>query len=239
MADEVTTGTEATATEAKEATQAVVETASKAELAELKSMVAALSDTVKGALTPRATQAQAHNAAPGELPSHFRERLRAKGLTDADIDHNAPLIVPWLTTMLETDGAIITGAIQQTNDEVEMVRAATDDEAYPYWKDLSKDVRVLRSAAKKEGRYLSPADAYQAAVANDVASKESKVAAARDRAKATRAEAASNVDVQDVPAQHGSTRRVTRTAHTADDVASMSKDERKAFFEKLGDTPIR
>ena len=33
------------------------------------------------------------------------------GLSDADIKHNTPIIVPYLKMMLQTDGAIMTGAI--------------------------------------------------------------------------------------------------------------------------------
>jgi hypothetical protein len=96
----------------------------------------------------------------------------------------------------------------------------------------------MREAAAKEGRYLSVADAYKAAVANDVASGESKIMKAKDAVKA-KASRAADSDVQDIGPNHGTTRSVSRTAKSAEDVASMTREERKAFFDKLGDTPIR
>lgn len=236
MADEATTPeTPATATETKEAVQATVDAASKAELTELKAMVSALTDTVRGALTARATVPA--NMKPGDLPPHFRAKLREKGLTDADIDHNAPLITPFLVAMLETDGAMIISSVEQNRQEVEMVKASRNKKKYPHWDEVEERVEGLRESAAKEGRYLSVADAYSAAVANDVAAPESRIVAAKERIKA-QASKADSADVQDIGPQHGQT-RVRRTAATADDVASMSREERKAFFEKIGDTPIR
>ena len=237
MPDEATTTeTPATATETKEAVQATVAAASKAELTELKTMVSALTDTVRGALTARATVPA--NMKPGDLPPHFRAKLREKGLTDADIDHNAPLITPFLVAMLETDGAMIMGSVEQNRQEVEMVKASRNKKKYPHWDEVEERVEGLRESAAKEGRYLSVADAYSAAVANDVAAPESRIVAAKERIKA-QASKADSADVQDIGPQHGQTRIVHRTAATADDVASMSREKRKEFFEKIGDTPIR
>src|SRR6267142_3168136 len=94
-------------------------------LAGIDARLSALADTVKGALAPSRPPVQAgEHTPPGSVPAHFLSLLRQQGLTDADIDANAPVIVPFLSAMLATDGAVIASGIQQAKDEIEMVKAA-------------------------------------------------------------------------------------------------------------------
>lgn len=122
-----------------------------------------------------------------------------------------------------------------------MVKAARNHKKYPYWNELEDSITELREAAAKQGSYLSPDDAYKAAVAVDVAATESKIEAAKVRKAAKVAEAASDASVQDSPTNHGQGRGAggRRTAHTAEDVAAMSREDRKKFFEQMGDIPVR
>lgn len=229
-------------TEAKEAPAPPAVT--KAELDALKAgfdtQFAALNDTVKGALTARQ---QAQVVGPnGEIniTPAMAQILRQNGYTDADIKANAPVIVPWLMALLQTDGQVLIGGIKQVDDKVAMLEAAEDTETYPYWKDVLPQVRKLRKAAEKEGRYLAPADAYQAAVAADVASPESRIDAARTRLK-TKASNSDDASAQNV--QHTGTRpgqgATRRTALTAEDLAAMPRAERKKYFDSIGDLAIK
>jgi hypothetical protein len=135
------------------------------------------------------------------------------------------------------------GGIKQVDDKVAMLEAAEDGENYPYWKDVLPTVRKLRKAAEKEGRYLAPSDAYQAAVASDIASPDSRIEKARERIKA----AAASSNSADVSANsslsHQGSRpgqaTVRRTAMTVEDVTALSRADRKKLFEELGDRPIR
>jgi len=214
--------------------------ASKAEVAQLSQSVSALADTVRAALNRPATSPTGGNGKV-DLPANFIQGLRQMGLTDADIEHNTPIIVPYLRMMLNTDGAIITGAIQQANDEIEIIKAKNNKKAFPDWEHVEERVDDLRAEARKQGRYLSPKDAYNAAVAADVASAESKIGQARERLKAR--SNADDVGAQNLSHQSTASRAsgsgVSTTALTAAQLADMTPKERRAYYDKIGDLPIR
>lgn len=222
---------------------AATKAAEAARIEKLEKNISALTDTVTGYLQRDAQRMQPTpdgHAKPGEVPAHFRNLLRQQGLSDADIDANAPIVVPFLAAMLATDGQVLAQGVQRVNDEVAMVKAARNHKKYPFWNELEDNITELREAAAKQGSYLSPEDAYKAAVAVDVAATESKIEAAKMRSKAKAAEAASDASVQDSPINHGQGRGAARrSAMTAEDIASMSREDRKKLFEQMGDVPIR
>jgi hypothetical protein len=204
--------------------------------------IAALTDTVQGALVARTPQSSGH-ATPGQLPPQFRAILRQHGLTDADIDANAPVIVPFLSAMLATDGAVMLSGVQHVRDEVEMVKASRNKKAFPYWNEIEDKIVELRESAAKAGQYLSPADAYRAAVAVDIGTPESRIDAARTRAR--EASSAADVTAQNLGPNHGSRQGHatvrTPTALSQEDLAQMTRAERKKLFDEggLGDLIIR
>ncbi len=212
--------------------------ASEERWAKIDQRLNALADTVQSALAPR--QTNQGSAKPGEVPAHFRQLLRQQGLTDADIDANSPIIVPFLSAMLATDGAVMLGGIQQVKDEVEMVKAARNSKKFPYWSEVEDAVAQMREDATKNGRYLSVADAYQAAVATDIAASESKIEATKTRRRAeSHSEDVSN---NELPGNRGGTPRSgqRRTALSQDELAALPRAERKKLIEEqFGDTPIR
>lgn len=214
--------------------------ASRADVVDLRQQVAALTDTLKAALTRPPQTAMQPNADMANLPDAFVALLKQQGLTDADIKHNAPIVAPFLRAMLATDGAVLTGGIQQVQDEIEMVKAARNEKLYPHWSDLEETVVAMRDEARKNGRYLTPRDAYQAAVAADIARPESKIEQARARRRQAAAESAGDATANEL-GHRGSAARATagRTAVTAESLASMSRDERKKYFEQVGDLPIK
>lgn len=221
---------------------AAKEAAAQARLDAIEKRIGALADTVTAAVTPR--QAAQGSGKPGEVPAQFRQLLRQQGLTDADIDQNAPIVVPFLAAMLATDGATIAQGIQHVRDEVEMVKAGKNSKAFPYWDTLEDKIVEMRENAAKQGQYLAPKDAYQAAVALDVASADSKIAAANAAKAARAAAAASDPNVQDFAPNQGARQGAShtrRSAMSADEIAGLSRADRRKLFEDggLGDLPIR
>jgi hypothetical protein len=208
--------------------------------------IAALADTVAGALAPRAP-IQGHPGQPmqpGQVPDHFRALLRQAGATDADIDANAPVLVPWLQAFLATDGAVFAQGIQHVRDEIDMVKAARNSKAFPYWSELEDKIAELRDEAQKQGQYLAPKDAYKAAVALDVASSESRIESAKTKARERVAANAGDPSVQDHGTHQGTKPNaggVPRTALTAEDIEKLPRAERRKLFQEggLGDLPIR
>lgn len=246
MAEETTTPTVTTTAPAPDAAaeaaarSAAADAARAADVARLEAIenkIGALADTVRAAVSPQRTQG---GGTPGELPAHFRQLLKQGGLTDADIDANAPVIVPFLSAMLATDGAVIASGIQQNKDELEMVKAARNGKSFPYWNEVEDKIVELREEAAKQGQYLSPRDAYKAALALDVQSDTSRVEAAKARRKAESASASDDVTAQNLGTHHATPRATSRrSAVSAEDVAAMSREERKKFFDQIGDVPIR
>jgi len=220
---------------------ALANAATKADVAKIEQTVSALADTVRAVLSRPPSAPTGGSPDAPDLPANFINRLRQMGLSDADIKHNAPIIVPFLRTMLETDGAQITGAIVQVQDEVEMVKARGNKKLFPDWEHVEERVSELREEARKNGRYLTPKDAYNAAVAADIGSPDSKIAEARARLKAR--SASDDVSAQNLTHQSSASRTTSgllnSTALTAAQLADLSPKERKAYFEKVGDLPIR
>lgn len=208
----------------------------------IEAKIGALTDTVRASLSQRAQHMQAGNEmTPGYVPAAFRQLLKADGLTDADIDANAPVVVPFLKALLATDGAVIASGVQQAKDEIEMVKASRNSKKFPHWNEVEDYIVEAREEAAKQGRYLAPADAYKVALARDVSSDESRVEAAKARRKAESSSSADDVSAQNLGANHGSRKtaaHVRRTAVTADDVAAMSREERRKFYDQIGDLKI-
>jgi hypothetical protein len=223
---------------------AAVPDPSTARLTAIEQRLVALADTVQAALAPRPTVQQGAVTVDAQgLPGNYRAALKRHGVTDADIDTNAPIIVPYLRAMLETDGAVLVGGIQEVRDDIEMVKAGKNTKRYPYFAELEDQITTLRDDAQKAGRYLAVADAYRTAVALDVAGTESRIDAARSRAKADAHANATDADAQHLGANHGAgrgaARTVTRTAATAEDLAAMSSVDRRKWFATHSDLPIR
>lgn len=247
MADE--TAENAENTETTETKEAVVAPPSvtKADLDAMKSefgaSLAALTDTVRGALTAQQTPKTVSGDVATTIPPQFAAILRQNGYTDADIKANAPVILPWFLAMLQTDGQVMMGGIKQVDDKVALLEMAEDADNFPYFKEVAPKVRSLRKAAEKEGRYLTPADAYQAAVAADISSPESRIDAARARIKAA-ASSSSSADLSaNSSLSHQGSRpgqgAVRRTALTGEELAALPRAERKKYFEQIGDLPIK
>lgn len=243
MADEPTT-TEGVQAPATPAAPAAIDHAPR--LDAIEGSIKALADTLKATMArPAATPVSSDGKIV--LPDHFKNLLRQQGVTDKEIELNGPIIVPWLTAMLATDGARIAGGVESVRGEVDMLKASRQAKKYPNWGEVEEAVIELRDSALKEGRFLSVQDAYAAAVANDIASPKSKIVEAKARIARKADEDGEGSNSDDLSAQttqHQGTKPgaggVRRTALTAEAIAAMSREERKKLFEgAMGDLPIR
>lgn len=178
---------------------------------------------------------QQQGAAPSQgrgfqVPDDVRTYLRAQGLTDEAIDHNAALVLPFVHAGIRQAAPEVAGAIGQVYDDVTMMKASRDTKNFPDWDTVSEKVAEIRETAKKTGQNVTVRQAYEAAVALDPEA----VTTARQAKRA-------NAAAADATAQHlggNRGRAASRGATSADDLRSMTRDERKAFFEKHGDVPI-
>lgn len=203
-------------------------------IAQLLSQVSALQDTVKGALAPRPVQA----APDGKFPINpqLRQIMRQNGLTDADIDHNWQVVGPMLAAVLQTEGGALLSELQLVKDDVAMAKMARNEKKYPDFAIVAEKMDELRASALKQGQYLAPEAAYKAAVAESL----DQVSEARQR-RQRESEASRNSDRS--PTDHGTgagrVQGTRRTALTAEDLANLSREDRKKYFESIGDRPIR
>lgn len=204
-------------------------------IAQLLSQVSALQDTVKGALAPRPVQA----APDGKFPINpqLRQIMRQNGLTDADIDHNWQVVGPMFAAVLQTEGGALLSELQLVKDDVAMAKMARNEKKYPDFAIVAEKMDELRASALKQGQYLAPEAAYKAAVAESL----DQVSEARAQRRQRESEASRNSDRS--PTDHGTgagrAQGTRRTAMTAEDLANLSREDRKKFFESIGDRPIR
>lgn len=179
------------------------------------------------------------------IPPHIRQQIAGGGLTDQEIEANGDLIVPFINAYLGQAAQEVLAIIQQQADEIEQLHMVRDVEAYPHAETLFKDMKKIRQAELKAGRYINPETAYRLAVANNY-----------ERLGATQSAEGGQFDARREPqaptttrshdASAGSSLRSVRGPVTApertptrgDDLMQMSREERRAFFEANGDTPI-
>jgi len=103
---------------------------------------------------------------PG-LDSRFVNLLRQRGLSDADIAANAPIIQPFLESAIQLYGAELLGVVGQQRDEFDEFKASQSKDEFPFWGDLKPEIAQIRKEARQANQYLSPKQAYQAAVAQN------------------------------------------------------------------------
>jgi hypothetical protein len=174
------------------------------------------------------SQSYAEPPRPGSIPDHIRRQILASGMSEADLDANAPLILPIVNTYLGTAAQEFLGMIQELKDDLSLMkmprqRTADGRPAYEHLDAVESDVLKIRDAARKEGRYLSPEQAYHVAVAQNF-----------DRLR-TAAEVTTRS--ADQSARASEPREPARVS-TAADLSSMSRDERRKFFDANAETPV-
>jgi hypothetical protein len=189
------------------------------------------------------------------IPTNIRNQIAALGVNDREIETNGDLIVPFIQAYLGQAASEVVAMIQQQADDIAQLHMLRDETAYPHADTLFNEVTKVRRAEAQAGRYVNPETAYRIAVANNL----DRVAGAGTDTSGGQpgtqfggsstpprtAPSPAAVRSRDVSA--GSSLRSVRApvttpekpAQTSDDLLSMSREERKAFFEQNKETPIR
>lgn len=225
------------------------------QLAQANARLQAMEETIN-ALKPQAPQSQQAPAytAQGKpiIPQHLRGQIAAQGLTDAEIEANGALILPFLNAYLGQAAGEVLALIQQQADEITYLKMLRDVESYPHADAVMGDMLKLRESEGKAGRYIDPGTAYKVAVANNLdriagqGSGESQFGGAPAASRAAAAPS-SPATIRSRDLSQGSSLRSVRSpvttpekpATSAGDLMSMSREERRAFFEQNATTPIR
>lgn len=208
----------------------------RAENARLGERLAALNDTVTGALSAR-NVAPSGSPAPGDISPQLRQVLRNKGLSDAEITANAPLILPFVEVFAPELVALVESRVGSVDERVTMREMLDDTDAYPDAALLKKEIKAVLADAKKAGRPMSLEAAYHTARSLNI-DKVNEAANAR-RAESRGADESALAGVGHRGAS-SSGRRAARdeAPRTAADLAKMSREERMKFYESHGDAVI-
>lgn len=221
------------------------------ELAIANARAQAMEETLQAINRPQPQQPM--QPPPGKsyvIPPHIRQQIAAAGLADEEINTNGDLIVPFIQAYLGQAAAEVVQMIQSQADTIAQLEMLRDAESYPHADVLYKEMTSIRNAEAKAGRYMNPETAYRIAVANNYErlGREAGTGGGEGQFTQGRSPAPSSpVAARSRDAAAGNVFRTVRAPTTApekpvtqgQDLMSMSREERRAFFEANGDTPIR
>lgn len=175
------------------------------------------------------------------------EHCRRKGMTDAEIEKNGPLIWPMVEAALGLASSELVGMIGSTNERVEEILMSTAEtmkeggpvREFPHYGLLKNDIQKIRDQAKRDGSPMTLKAAYAAAVVNNLSKivESEKEEVRREETAPARRAAAASADV----GSRGSRRsgaEPAAAAKSADDLLSMSREDRKKWFEQHQDAPL-
>jgi len=191
------------------------------------------------------------------IPPNLRQQIGGLGLSDAEIEKNGDIIVPFLQAYLGQAAGEVLQILRSQADDIAQLHMLRDPSAYPHADTVFNDVTKIRQTEAQAGRYVPPDVAYRIAVANNMeriaGEGASTVAGAAGgqfgavpptgRSVGTPSPAA--VRSRDLSAQsalrsvRAPVTEPIKPAQSGDDLMSMSREERKAFFEQNAETPIR
>lgn len=217
--------------------------------AALQATIAELKDTVKAlaGANPRAAATAPTGTSIAGLHPLVVQHARAKGMTDAEIERNGPLIAPLVEGYLGLVGPEIMGGIASVREELEEVRLSGNVKDAPHYDLLKDEVKQLRADAKNRGETLSLKAAYAVAVVNNIdkivkSEREKTEEPAVATAPARRAAAASN-DVggrgsRSAPSSTNLDPRTTSSNDLLAGLSAMSAADRKKWYDQHGDIPL-
>lgn len=206
----------------------------------LSRMEATLGALAKGSQAPQAPPTQAQQRAwvkGADIPLPLRQHILSQGLSEADLEANAPLVLPFVNAFLGAAASEFLTMLNGVRDDIKLIRMARDEESYPYLAKLEDDINSLRESGLKENRYYDPETAYRIAYARNekklkAESGEVTPAQVRSRDLSTQTKAAS-AGVRAMTAEE------PKAPRSAADIQSMSKEERDAFWAANESTPVR
>jgi hypothetical protein len=193
------------------------------------------------------------------IPPHIRQQIAGLGLTDAEIEKNGDLIVPFLQAYLGQISQEMLTIIRHQADDVEQFKMLRQNEKFPHADALFDEVTRVRQEEAKAGRYMPVDVAYRVALANNYdkiagAGSETPGGAPGGQFTATATAGArpsapppSPAAVRSRDVSMGSALRSVRApvtepqkpVTTGTDLMAMSREERKAFFDANKETPVR
>jgi hypothetical protein len=186
------------------------------------------------------------------IPPNLRQQIAGFGITDQEIDQNGDLIVPFIQAYLGQAAGEVLAIIQSQADDIAQLHMLRDVESFPHADTLFNEVTKIRRAETQAGRYMPPDVAYRIAVANNLdkvsgAGAETSAGTSGGQFGARPATPTSPAATRSRDLSAQTQLRTVRapvtapepTPRTGQDLLSMSREERRQFFEANKETPIR
>lgn len=215
------------------------------------------------ALRPQQPQQNPLQPPPGKryvIPPAVRQQIAGLGLTDTEIEKNGDLIVPFIQAYMGGMAQELLAIMRSQADDIQQINMLRDVEQFPHAETLYKDIVTVRRQEAEAGRYMPVDVAYRVALANNydkIAGAGTDTAGGAPGGQFGGSSAPGGARSQVPPANPvgarardasaaGSFRTMRspvvepeRPVTRADDLMSMSREERKAFFEANRETPVR
>jgi len=204
----------------------------------LRNMEATLTSLAGRMAPPQQAAAPSRPMLKGaDIPPHLRQHMLSQGLSEADLEANAPLVLPFVNTILGAAAQEMMGIIASVKDDIQIIKMAGDTDRYPYLAKLEDDIGQIREAGQRDGRYYDPETAYQIAYAR----KEKELRAGESYASpaTTRSRDASASTTFAASGTRMAAAEEPKTPKTATDLQSMTAEQRAAFWAANEDTPVR
>jgi hypothetical protein len=229
------------------------------QIANANARLAGMEETYNALRPPPANPNQIPPGKKYVIPPHIRQQIAGLGLTDAEIEKNGDLIVPFLHAYLGQTAQEMLTIIRQQADDVQQFKMLRQVDKFPHADQLFDEVTRVREEEAKAGRYMPVDVAYRVALANNydkIAGAGSETTggapggqfgAAGATTRAASAPPPSPAAVRSRDVSMGSALRSVRApvtepakpVTTGTDLLALSREERKAFFEQNKETPIR
>lgn len=215
-----------------------------------------MEDTFNALNRPQAPQQQM--LPPGKrfiIPPNLRQQIGGLGLTEQEIEKNGDIIVPFIQAYLGQAAGEVLQILRSQADDIAQLNMLRDATTFPHADTLFNDVTKIRQTEAQQGRYVPPDVAYRIAVANNMeriagegagtvagAAGGQFSASSASRTPPPSPAAIRSRDLSATSSLRGVRAPVTepiKPAQSGEDLMSMSREERKAFFEQNQETPIR
>src|SRR5215472_397438 len=224
------------------------------QIAQANARLKGMEDTFNALRQP--PQPQPPALPPGKrfmIPPNLRQQIGGLGLSDAEIEKNGDIIVPFLQAYLGQAAGEVLQILRSQADDIAQLHMLRDPNAYPHADTVFNDVTKIRQTEAQAGRYVPPDVAYRIAVANNMeriagegASTVAGAAGGQFGASSPPSRPASPspaaVRSRDLSAQsalrsvRAPVTEPIKPAQSGDDLMSMSREERKAFFDQNSET---
>src|SRR5262245_8216290 len=208
-------------------------------LARAEGKLAQMEETFKALQQPRPPE-QAPPTGRRGIPDHIRREITARGMTDAELEVNSPLVLPIVEAYLGAAANEVLGIIQGVQDDVSMERMARQTKKFPHFEQLYDSMVQLRQESARQGRYLAPDVAYKIAFAQSY----DRLGVGEGGGTVSPSPSPQTTRSRDVGAGAG-LRNVRAPAvapepevRDARDLLALSPAERRKFYEQHGNTPI-